>query len=122
MIFIFIAALLGIIPAIIAGNKGRNYWLWWLYGTALFLVALIHSIMIKPRQDYSKDGWLCPKCNEWRRKEAIMCPYCKEKRQFILPSDSKKCPFCAEMIKMEAIVCRYCGRELQGSGTETANR
>ncbi len=42
-----IAAGLGLIPAFIASRKGRSFWLWWLYGWMLFIVALIHSLVIK---------------------------------------------------------------------------
>ena len=37
-----IAALLGLIPANIAKNKGHSFGLWWFYGWMLFIVAIIH--------------------------------------------------------------------------------
>lgn len=40
------ALLLGLIPAFIAKKKGRKFMLWWIYGTCLFLIALIHSLVI----------------------------------------------------------------------------
>lgn len=44
-----IAALLGLIPASIAKKKGRSFGLWWFYGWMLFIVALIHSLLIRKK-------------------------------------------------------------------------
>ena len=47
MELIFIAAILGLIPAFIAKGKGRDFISWWFYGALLFIVAIIHSILLK---------------------------------------------------------------------------
>lgn len=44
---LLIAAFLGLIPASIASSKGRNFAAWWFYGWMLFIVALIHSLVMK---------------------------------------------------------------------------
>lgn len=50
IITLCIAALLGLIPANIAKNKGHSFGLWWFYGWMLFIVAIIHVQFI---EDYN---------------------------------------------------------------------
>lgn len=44
------AALIGLIPAFIAQKKGHSFGLWWLYGAALFIIALPHALIMKPAE------------------------------------------------------------------------
>ena len=42
LFILIVAAILGLIPAIMAQKKGYSFGLWWAYGGLLFLVAIIH--------------------------------------------------------------------------------
>ena len=68
----FILALfIGIIPAIIAKNKGKNPFLWYIYGVLLFIVALPHALIMK-------SNYQCPHCRSNIDPEATVCPRCSK--------------------------------------------
>jgi hypothetical protein len=47
VLFLIFAPLLGTIPAAIAHNKGSSFIGWWLYGSALFIIAFPHALLMK---------------------------------------------------------------------------
>jgi hypothetical protein len=80
VIFVGLAVALGLIPAVVAAYKGRSALGWWVYGSALFPVAILHVLSIKtqPREQASRKGArLCPHCGELIRREATVCKHCR---------------------------------------------
>lgn len=72
---LIILAILACIPAKIAQDKGRNPALWFVYGFFLFLIALIHSLFLKPNASalgYKK----CLHCLSAIPEMAMKCKYC----------------------------------------------
>ncbi len=77
MEYFFVLLLLGLLPAFIAINKGRNFFLWWFYGTALFVIAIFHAITLKPTAKYlaSIDMRYCPECEKIVKIDDPTCPH-----------------------------------------------
>jgi hypothetical protein len=96
MEFLFLAVLLGLIPAMVAKSKGKSFGLWWLYGALLFIIALPHALIMRP-------------------------DIAAVERRRIAQEGQRKCPYCAELIKAEARVCRYCGREVAGGSLPSSS-
>jgi len=46
VLILAIAAVLGLVPANIAKQKGYSFGLWWFYGWMLFIVAIIHVAVL----------------------------------------------------------------------------
>jgi hypothetical protein len=46
MEFLAVAVLIGLLPAYLAQRKGRSFVLWWIYGAAIFIVALPHALIM----------------------------------------------------------------------------
>ena len=86
MIYLLVAVLLGLAPATIAHSKGGNFFLWWLYGAAIWIVAFPHALMMRADSQALENK--------------------------ALAAGQKKCPDCAELIRQEAVVCRHCGLKL----------
>lgn len=52
---LIIAALLAFIPANIAKNKGYEFGTWYIYGLFLFIIAFVHSMILKDISDEIKE-------------------------------------------------------------------
>ncbi len=72
-----LSSLLSLIPATIASKKGRNFFVWALYGWLVFIVSIIHVNMLKPIEGASNMK-KCPFCAEIIKQEAKVCRYCSK--------------------------------------------
>lgn len=68
---LILAAALGLLPAFIARDKGRNFFKWWAYGALVFIIALPHSLML-PSMGVKK----CPYCKSMVRADSPYCRHC----------------------------------------------
>jgi len=64
-----LALVIGVIPAMVAKNKGRSFFGWYIYGVLLFIVALPHSLIMKSK-------YQCPHCKSNIDPQATVCPKC----------------------------------------------
>jgi hypothetical protein len=81
------AIILGLIPAVIASQKGYSIRLWWMFGTLLFPFTLPMALFLPTtakavRIRQCDLAWELtfrerPSCYDDVRIEAITCPYCK---------------------------------------------
>lgn len=76
--YLLIAAVIGLLPGFIAQRKalperrGRQFLTYWLFGAALFIVALPLALMLK-----NENERLCPECAEKIQVAARVCPHCR---------------------------------------------
>ncbi|WP_373991610.1 hypothetical protein [Duganella sp. BuS-21] len=87
MLAFLLLPFLALIPAFIASSKGRSFFLWWLYGMALLIFALPHSLLVSTNVKVLE-------------------------KKSIEDGSMRQCPSCAELVKVEAVVCRFCQRDL----------
>lgn len=60
MTILVIAIVIGLIPAKIAHDKGRNFWAWWAFGALLWIIATPMAILLKPMTDEEREAWNGP--------------------------------------------------------------
>jgi len=70
------AMLLGLLPATIAHAKGRNFGVWWLYGTLLFVIALVHSLFLNEVKT-------CIACGQKINNKYKVCPFCGNHQSYV---------------------------------------
>ena len=84
------AAVFGVMTALVARIKRRSAVAWLFYGAFAPPFALIHALFVGPAQEEKKaDRW---------------------------PVAAQRCPFCFEAIKPDLEVCTHCWRVLPAGG------
>ena len=73
MLFLIVAAALGLIPAKIAQGKGHNFLPWYVFGFLLFIVALPVAFAVRPSEERMRQ---CPLCRTWIDRAASVCRQC----------------------------------------------
>jgi len=124
-----LALLLGLVPATIAHSKGKDFVLWWVFGTALFIVALPAALLaldetstevsLSPNKAKSPPK-VCPKCGVINLINSTQCEACGTSFQDLQSLDnipgyvesSIKCPRCGFENPQSAITCEKCMRLL----------
>lgn len=106
------AALLGLIPAMIADKKGHRLILWSLFGAALFIIALPASLLVE-----DKNTKKCPQCTERVKLDALRCRFCGH--EFHSPAARTagliKCPHCHLDIPATLARCTFCRHALKAA-------
>jgi len=75
MIELAILLICGLIPASIAVfYKKRSFWLWWLYGTLLFPVAVLHIFLKSKKTPFTPLDSNSPR--NYENSEMADCPVC----------------------------------------------
>ncbi|MFQ5735510.1 MAG: hypothetical protein ACE5GY_01435 [Thermodesulfobacteriota bacterium] len=69
---IVIAICAGLIPGLVGRGMGRSFLQWWVYGTFLFPVALVHVIILRAREG----SRYCPYCHTRVRYTSPYCTKC----------------------------------------------
>jgi ribosomal protein L37E len=76
-VILFFAMLLGVITGAIAQKKGESFFLWWLFGTLLFIVALPLVILMGAKAGRRNQGVKkCPYCGTEMNVKEMECPSC----------------------------------------------
>jgi hypothetical protein len=77
LVILFIGVLLGVITGAIAQKKGESFFLWWLFGTLLFIVALPLVILMDAKVGRRNQGVKnCPYCGIEMNVTEMECPSC----------------------------------------------
>jgi hypothetical protein len=103
---------------VIASNKGRSGFGYFLLGFFFSIVGLLIAIGMPalnaagtPRQLRANDLVVCHACRRPHRADAISCPSCGVGAPDP-HAHEKKCPACAEWVLQEARKCKHCGEDL----------
>ena len=108
-VFWIVVVLLGFIPATIASGKGHSFVAWWLFGVALFVVALPCAIFLKPVM--AGGSRPCPYCQASIPALATACSHCT--RSVPLGTRTVNCPSCkapnAVLADLSDWTCGQCG-------------
>lgn len=85
---------MAIAAAVVAGNKGRNAFGYFVLGLIVPLIGLVIALVISPLE---------------RRERALATAPVENGPP---PDQRKRCPACAEWIQSAAVKCKHCGADV----------
>lgn len=118
VVIFFLMSIFGLITALMAGNRGRSAFGWFIFGFIFSFLPMILLVLmpnLEEEKRKAKENYeLRVKADEeaHRRRLAEI----ELKQAAVQVHNTKECPFCAETIKEAAKVCRFCGKDIPSSG------
>lgn len=133
-VVIIIPFIIGIIPMIIASQKGYNGCVWYIYGVLLFIFALPHALLLKPNEK-ALGMMQCPYCKETVKMLASICKYCGKSltpegendqeeatiNEIGVTTQQRECPSCKTITEVDATFCQKCGFKFGKIGCPNCN-
>lgn len=104
--FLFVNILAGLVAAVIANQKGRNWAFWGL--ASAFLPFLVIPLLFLPSVLAAGRTKKCPFCAEVIKQEASVCKHCHREQ----PVEMRRCPSCGKFVPDKAY-CSECHRSLR---------
>ena len=68
--------ILAAIPAILANNRGRRPWAWFLVSLLISPLLALLLVAVLPSKQELKDRRPCPRCGEKIPRTASLCRFC----------------------------------------------
>ena len=68
---LMILPVIAVIPALIAKQKERGFWTFYVFGLLLWIVAVVVAVAMEDRRRH------CPHCVETINSTATVCPHCR---------------------------------------------
>ena len=112
MELLFLLTILGAIVSLVAHSKGRNSFLWFLYGFFIWPVALIH-VLVASRTAEEEEKRARKAADRAREAQiAAQMAAAEAEKKRARAEGRVICPHCAEFIKPSARICPHCHQSL----------
>ena len=78
-LFVFVTVWLGLTLCanLVAGNKGRNRWIWTAVALFVPMIGFLITLCLSSKRGDGRPRRACPHCGEMALTIAKVCPHCK---------------------------------------------